>query len=86
MKRVNIAELKARLSEYIREVKRGHPVTVMDRLTPVASLVPYAPAGEPLRVRSPLGTFRSLQKVPLPPPLKTGVDVVTVLLEERGER
>ncbi len=86
MKTVNIAELKARLSEYLREVKRGHSVTVMDRQTPVASLVPYAPEGEPLRVRDPLRKFASLQEVPLPPPLKTKVDVVDVLLEERGER
>jgi len=83
MKVVRIAELKARLSQYLREVRRGHTLTVMDRQTPVASLIPYAPAGEPLRVRAPLGRFPSPQDVPLPPPLVLEADVVKLLLEER---
>ena len=83
MKTVRIAELKARLSEYLREVRRGHPVTVMDRQTPVASLVPYAPSGEPLRTRAPLGRFPSPQEVPLPSPPKVKTDIVDLLLEER---
>jgi prevent-host-death family protein len=87
MKHAKIAELKARLSEYLREVRGGRTLVVMDRNTPVARLVPYAPEGEPLVVRKPLGKSPSLQRVPLPPPLETGVDVVELLLEERqGER
>jgi prevent-host-death family protein len=87
MKRAKIAELKARLSEYLRDVRTGRPLVVMDRNTPVARLVPYAPEGEPLVVRAPLGKSPSLQRVPLPRPLETGVDVVDLLLEERqGER
>ena len=38
--RVGIAELKSRLSEYLRVVRRGGAVTVFDRDTPVARLVP----------------------------------------------
>ena len=54
MKKVGIAELKAKLSK---------------------------------RLREPLRRARSLQRVPLPPPLNLDVDVVDVLLEERqGER
>lgn len=83
MKTVRIAELKARLSEYLREVRRGHALIVMDRETPVASLVPYAPSGEPLKVREPLRRWPSLQGVPLPPPLKMKVDIVDLLLEDR---
>jgi prevent-host-death family protein len=86
MKSVDIAELKSRLSEYLREVKRGHSFTVMDRSTPVATVVPYEAGAVPLRVREPLGRFPSPQDVPLPPPLKTTTDVVDLLLEERGER
>jgi len=87
MKTVRIAELKARLSEYLRDVRQGEEFTVLDRQTPVASLVPYAPSGQPLRIRPPLGRFPSLHHVPLPPPLKTKVDVVALLLQERqGER
>jgi prevent-host-death family protein len=82
MKHAKIAELKARLSEYLRDVRKGHPLVVMDRNTPVARVVPYAPEGETLSVRRPLGRA-SLQRVPLPPPLETGVDAVELLLEER---
>jgi prevent-host-death family protein len=82
---VRIAELKARLSEYLRRVRRGHSVTVLDRDTPVALLTPYEEA-EVLRVREPRGA-RKLRDVPLPPPLRLDFDVVDLLLEERrGER
>ncbi len=86
MTEVKIAELKARLSEYLRRVRRGHTLTVLDRDTPVARLVPYVEQ-EPLRVREPLGRYATLQDVPLPPPLGVDFDVVDLLLEERqGER
>ena len=34
MKTVRIAELKARLSEYLRAVRRGETIAVLDRETP----------------------------------------------------
>jgi prevent-host-death family protein len=83
---VKIAQLKARLSEYLRRVRGGHSLTILDRSTPIARVVPYAES-EALRVREPHGRARTLQKVPLPPPLKLDLDVVDLLLEERqGER
>ena len=41
MSDVKIAELKARLSSYLAEVKGGQTVIVYDRQTPVARLVPF---------------------------------------------
>ncbi len=79
---VRIAELKARLSEYLRRVRRGQTVTVLDRDTPVARVVPYEDT-ERLRVREPVGSAGSLQNVSIPPPAKLSVDVVEVLREER---
>ena len=38
-RKVKISELKARLSEHLRHVRRGHTITVMDRDTPVAEIV-----------------------------------------------
>jgi len=38
---VNIAEMKARLSHYLRAVRAGEDVVVADRDRPVARLVPY---------------------------------------------
>lgn len=81
---VKVAELKARLSAYLQAARRGHPVTVCDRDTPIAMLVPYRPSGEPLTVRRPI---RPLHAVALPPPLgrrvSRGVDSLAALLEER---
>ncbi|MGH7695557.1 MAG: type II toxin-antitoxin system Phd/YefM family antitoxin, partial [Gemmatimonadaceae bacterium] len=40
MKTVRIADLKARLSEHLRYVRRGNVLTILDRDTPVAKVVP----------------------------------------------
>ena len=82
MKSVRIADLKAHLSEHLRYVRRGHVVTVLDRDTAIAQLVPYRRA-ETIAVRQPAGAYRSLQDVPLPPPLGLEVDVLELLREER---
>ena len=87
MKNVGIAELKARLSEYLRGVRRGDTLTVLDRETPIARIVPYADRGGALRIRARLATAPDLGRIPLPPPLRLRVDAVALLLEERhGER
>jgi len=83
MKKVRIADLKSRLSEHLRMVRRGETYTVMDRETPIARIVPYGAETEPLRVRKPLRRVPSLHDVRLPPPLKVHVDAVALLLEER---
>ena len=81
MRRVNIADLKARLSEHLRYVRRGHVLTILDRDTPVARVVPYE---EPdvLRTRRPAG-HRSVRAVRLPPPLTTTIDILELLRDER---
>jgi prevent-host-death family protein len=83
MKAVGIADLKARLSAHLRAVRRGHSITVLDRQTPVARLVPYGPEPSGLVVRRPLPGAPRIQDVKLPPPVKLGFDVVDLLLEER---
>ena len=83
MKAVRIAELKASLSEHLRRVRRGHPLTVMDRETPIARIVPYDAGSDVLVVRRPAPDAPSLQEVVLPPPLRLRRDVVRLLLEER---
>ncbi len=87
MKSVNVADLKARLSEHLRHVRRGHALTVLDRKTPIAKLIPYTDGSQSLRIRHPLGMIPRLHRVPMPQPLKLDVDIVDLLLEERqGER
>ncbi len=80
---VKVAELKARLSEYLRTVRQGQPVTVCDRETPIARLVPLDSGPGPLVVRERRGTYGGLQAVPLPPVSLTSADAVRFLMEDR---
>ena len=86
MKHVRIAELKARLSEYLRAVRRGETIAVLDRDTPVAHLVPIrGPAT--LHVRKPAPGAPPPNRVRRPKPANLKIDIVDLLLEERqGQR
>jgi prevent-host-death family protein len=82
MKEVGIAELKSHLSQYLRAVRSGQCIAVLDRDTPVAHIVPVRTSAK-LRIRKPATGVPPLNRVPLPKPLRTKVDVVELLLEER---
>lgn len=82
MRSVRIAELKARLSEYLRAVRRGETIAVLDRETPVAQIIPVRERST-LRVRKPAPGTPPPNRVRLPPPVKVKVDIVQLLLEER---
>jgi prevent-host-death family protein len=82
MKNVGIADLKARLSEYLNEVRKGRTLTVLDRRTPVARIVPYS-AAEPLEVRR---ATRRARDIALPRPPSRNTDSLAVLVEDRGRR
>ena len=86
MKTVRIAELKARLSEYLRSVRRGPILTVTDRDTPIAQIIPYDGGPAPLTVRHPLPDATKLASLRMPPPLALRTDVVKLLSQERGDR
>jgi prevent-host-death family protein len=83
---VRVAELKSRLSEYLRRVRRGETVTVLDRDTPIARLTPLAAGPATLAVRPPSPGAPKPGAVRLPPPLRLKTDVLVLLREERGER
>jgi len=82
MKQVRIAELKARLSEYLRAVRRGETIAVLDRETPVAQIAPIRERAA-LRIRKPAPGAPPPNRVPLPKPLGLKTDVVRLLLDER---
>ena len=82
MKHVRIADLKARLSEHLRAVRRGETIAVFDRDTPVAHLVPVHDRAA-LRIRKPAPGTPPLNRIRLPKAAKLNVDVVELLLEER---
>jgi prevent-host-death family protein len=85
MKAVKIAELKSHLSRHLREVRRGGVVTVLDRETPIARLVPIA-SDDDVVITPPAFDARPLGKLKLPPASKLDVDVVGVLLSDRRSR
>jgi prevent-host-death family protein len=78
---VRIADLKARLSEHLRSVRKGRTLTVMDRDTPVARIIPYA--AEPIEIRR---ATRRLRDCKRPPPPSSPTDSLSALLDDRRRR
>ena len=86
MRQVRIAELKSRLSEHLRAVRRGETIAVLDRETPVARIIPVREVAT-LTIRKPAPGAPPPNRVPLPKALGLEIDVVDLLLEERqGQR
>lgn len=81
MKTVGIADLKAHLSQHLRSVRKGRTLTVMDRDSPVARLVPIE-AGT-LEVRKATRHPRDLETRPA-----TGhpTDSLAALVDDRQRR
>lgn len=93
MKKATISELKNRLSRYLRYVKAGESVMVVDRDTPIAHIVPLAhrpgAAGARLAALEARGIVRCgnpvrLGKFPFPEPEVTS-GVLDALLADRRE-
>jgi prevent-host-death family protein len=82
MSKVGIADLKAQLSRHLRRVRGGRTITVVDRDTPVARIVPYdaEPALEIRRATRKPGELR------LPPPPPKPTDSLALLLQDRTSR
>jgi len=81
MKAVRVAELKARLSEHLRSVRNGSTLTVLDRDTPIARIVPYATQTIDIRKAT-----RRLRDLKLPPRPSKPTDSLAVLLDDRRRR
>jgi prevent-host-death family protein len=82
MKQVRIAELKAKLSEFLRVVQGGESIAVLDRNTAIAQIVPIRERSG-LRIRKPAVGSPAPNKVSLPKPSQLNIDVLELLLEER---
>lgn len=81
MSDVRIADLKARLSEHLRSVRNGGTVTVFDRDTPVARIVPVAAPALEIRKAK-----RRLRDLRLPPRPSKRTDSTALLVEDRRRR
>ena len=81
---VKVSELKAKLSGYLARVRRGETVTVCDRQTPIAKLVPFDDDAGSIEVREPIDA-RGLPAAPRIP-LRKRMDVLSLLRDERDHR
>lgn len=95
MTTVSVTELKAKLSAYLREVRRGGEVQILDRGEPVARLVPVAagipgadPDAEQRRQRLiATGALRPGNGIdPAALPLPLSVDLGRALDHDRSDR
>jgi prevent-host-death family protein len=82
MTKVGIADLKAHLSHYLRKVRAGRTLTVLDRDTPVARIVPID-ADAPLQMRR---ATRKPSDLRPSPPCPAPTDSLSVLLRDRQSR
>jgi prevent-host-death family protein len=101
MRRATVSEAKDRLSEYLQLVERGETVLILRRDKPIARLVPVEPSEgrdadeQRLAELERLGIVRRPRRRPGPdwyarlpkaPTVPEAVDVVSILVEERGDR
>ena|SRR3989442_15856992 len=85
MSDVKIAELKARLSSYLAEVRRGQTVVVYDRSTPIARLVPFEKEAEDIVIIEASASPAELKKIKGVRPKKR-IDADKLLRELRRDR
>ncbi len=83
--KVLISQLKAKLSEYLNAVRRGQTVTVLDRKTPIARLVPLTDESKGLRIDAASAPPRAIGSVK-GVRTKQPVDVLEILAESRRDR
>lgn len=85
METVKIAELRNRLSEFLRAVEKGVEVVVTDRDRPIARIVPVRPSARQIRIRPPKHPFATVRdKHYLPANWK--INSTELLLQERQQR
>lgn len=82
--RAMVSELKAKLSGYLAQVRRGGTVTVCDRRTPIARLVPIDDSAGGLQIREAVDPegLPVRQRIGL----KKRIDVIALLRADRVDR
>ncbi len=85
MKTTNVSELKAKLSSFLAEVRRGGTVLVYDRSTPIARLVPFQEEPDDLSLIEGTGPASDLKRIKKIRPKKR-IDLDKLIREARGDR
>jgi prevent-host-death family protein len=95
MKRVSVTELKNRLSEYLRLVKKGETIEVLDRTVPVARIVAISSLESDSNAVLDRAVFEGVvTRAASPPdldflkrkPVRVRSDPVRALIDSRGDR
>ncbi len=88
MKKVRVTDLKARLSHFLRLVRKGETITVYDRDKPVAEIIPHRPRAARLQITEPEPGAPKWFEIPLPPPLPPEVarEIMEDFYREREDR
>lgn len=93
MTRVSVSKLKANLSRYLREVRRGGEVEILDRGVPVARLTAVSGAGGDSERRQRLSRAGILRQgrgdagsILEQEPLELPTSILAALEEERADR
>ena len=91
---VNVAELKNRLSKYLRFAKAGEEIVIRDRNLPVAKLVPFSceeASEEELllvaagKMRIPKNSVNVKELLKIPTGRVAGSEGIQALLDDRAE-
>ena len=94
MRSANIAELRNRLTQYLREVRHGEEIIVRDRQRPIVKIVPFTVDEEDAELQALIaeGLARTAER-PLPPsfwkqrrPNLSLERVVKAVMADRDER
>jgi prevent-host-death family protein len=80
-----VSELKAKLSAYLSEVRKGGSVTVYDRKTPIARIVPFLEESDDLLIVEATAPPSDLKKIKGVRPKKR-INIDKLLRDSRGDR
>ena len=86
IKKGNISSVKASFTRFLREVRRGHEVIILDRKEPIAKIIPYQEGEfENILVHA-AAESPSRLKFLKPKKLSKKTDSLKILLEDRLRR
>jgi antitoxin (DNA-binding transcriptional repressor) of toxin-antitoxin stability system len=86
VKIAGIAELKAHLAHFIRMAKSGNEIEIHDRGVPVALLTKFSNKSRGLIITPPSKKEALFSKFKFRSKIKTEIDAVSILLEDRAKR
>lgn len=85
MKRAKVSEVKAKLSAYLSEVRKGDIVVICDRATPIAQLAPLDRKMDDLKIQEAGRPANEIFQVP-GVRLRKRVNIDRILAGTRGRR